>query len=152
MGDYKTMLRRTEGESVEDFHKRLMEEYGCEGCSELGNNGCGWGYIDGYYFETEDYMEEVEHPEYWTCYRTGRKASLYPSVEKQRQLTKIDREKKREEACKSVFCPLTRQQCNSLCAFLAQEENVLLCGLVLDRSHKLLNSRYVKQADWRNQI
>lgn len=52
MADHKFTIKG--GESVADFHSRLMAEYGCEGCGEFSNNGCGNWLIDGYMFDGDD--------------------------------------------------------------------------------------------------
>lgn len=41
---------KAKDEEIWEFHKRLMRNYGCDHCSELGNNGCGVAFIDGYCF------------------------------------------------------------------------------------------------------
>lgn len=57
------------GEPVEDFHKRLLEKYGCENCSEYGNNGCGNWEIGGYRFN-DDGVEPINADDwFWQCHR-----------------------------------------------------------------------------------
>lgn len=51
-------LSRSGRESVKNFHKRLMGFYGCQGCKEFGNNGCGCWEVGGYRFDSDD--TEVE--------------------------------------------------------------------------------------------
>lgn len=50
--------------SCKDQYEKLVKKYGCEECSNRGNNGCGTAIFPGYEF----YFNDDTTPAYWEQY------------------------------------------------------------------------------------